>query len=166
MKIVGRALFMMALISFAEVTNAQVVLPPRGQEAGLRDNVFGLGLFGGAATGLGLIFRHHLPSSISYQITGGIIKANDRLSYDIGVEVQYDLVRGPSNRYFVGGGFGYYYSGVSDNEMSAPGRLAIGIGGEFVLTPGMHTIVELMFTYFTDGTILPLPQLGFHYYFY
>jgi len=42
----------------------------------------------------------------------------------------------------------------------------LGVGGEFLVTPGLHATTELFFTYFTDGTILPLPQLGFHYYFY
>ncbi|MEK9137172.1 MAG: hypothetical protein AAB393_08620 [Bacteroidota bacterium] len=145
---------------------AQVVLPDKGQEPGLRENVFGLGLWGGATTGLGLSFRHHLPSQLSYQVTGGIIKVDEKLSYDIGVEAQFDLVRSSSNRFFVGGGFGHYYSGKNGNDMNAPTRLGLGIGGEFAVTPGIHTTVELMFTYFSDGNVLPLPQIGFHYYFY
>jgi hypothetical protein len=160
-----------ALLFFLAVVNvialhAQVVLPQRGQERDLHDNVFGLGLFGGAGTGLGISFRHHLPSSMSYQITGGIIKANETLSYDIGGEGQYDLVRTSSNRFFVGGGVGYYYSGRSENELEAPGRLCLGLGGEIAVSPGIHGTIELMFTYFTNGNVLPLPQVGFHYYFY
>lgn len=146
--------------------NAQVVLPERDEPVP-GESVFGLGLFGGAASGLGLSFRHHLPATISYQITGGIVKINERLSYDIGGEVQFDLARSPNSRFFIAGGLGYYYSGKSDgNEMEAPARAALGIGGEFAVSTGIHTTVEAMFTYFSDGTVLPLPQLGFHYYFY
>ena len=162
--------FTYALILLALVTSmlsAQVVLPERKGETGLRENVFGLGVAGGAATGVGLSFRHHLPAVWSYQVTGGIIKVNDKLSSAVGVELQYDLVRGATNRFFAGGGIGYYYSGPSSgNELDAPGRLGLGVGGEFLVTPGLHATTELFFTYFTDGTILPLPQLGFHYYFY
>jgi hypothetical protein len=143
------------------------VLPDRGRDASLRENVFGLGLFGGPASGLGLSFRHHLPSPFSYQITGGIIKVDQRLSYDLGFEAQYDLVRGPASRFFVSGGTGYFYSGKHGwNDMDAPGRLGLGVGGELALASGIHSTLELLFTYFTDGTVLPLPQFGFHYYFY
>ena len=154
------------MISTVSASHAQVILPERGREPGLHESVFGLGLWGGPATGLGLSFRHHLPSQLSYMVTGGIIKVDEKLSYDIGLDIQFDLARGLSNRFFVAGGFGYYYSGKNGNEMDAPSRLAIGIGGEFAVTPGIHTTIEAMFTYFSDGNVLPLPQLGFHYYFY
>ncbi len=151
----------------ASTLYAQAVLPDRGREAGLRENVFGLGLFGGPASGLGLSFRHHLPSPFSYQITGGILKVDERLSYDLGFEAQYDLVRGPASRFFVSGGTSYFYSGKhGHNDMDAPGRIGFGVGGELALASGIHTTLGLLFTYFTDGTVLPLPQFGFHYYFY
>jgi len=148
--------------------HAQVVPPSKDRPPGLGESVFGLGLFGGPATGLGLSFRHHLPHSVSYQITGGIVNVSDRLSYDIGTELQYDLARSASNRFYVGGGLSYFHSSKTGgtNEMKAPGRLGLGVGGEFAVDPGIHTMLDLMFTYFTDGTILPLPQLGFYYYFY
>jgi len=158
---------LIALTCFlALCANSQVVLPERSQEPGLHESVFGLGVWGGPATGVGLSFRHHLPSQLSYMVTGGIIKVDERLSYDIGVEAQFDLARTASNRFFVAGGFGHYYSGKNENEMKAPTRLGIGIGGEFAVTPGIHTTFEVIFTYFSDGNVLPLPQIGFHYYFY
>jgi hypothetical protein len=167
MKRLSCVLFAAIVLLSAAMVNGQVILPERGQERALRENVFGLGLFGGPTTGFGLSFRHHLPSPFSYQITGGIIKVGDRLSYDIGIEGQYDLVRGPTSRFFVGGGGGYYYSGkTSHNDMDGPARIGLGIGGEMAVATGIHTTLELMFTYFSDATVLPLPQLGFHYYFY
>ena len=38
---------------------SQAVLPERGRDGGLRENVYGLGLAAGAASGIGLSFRHH-----------------------------------------------------------------------------------------------------------
>jgi hypothetical protein len=155
------------LVLMAATSFGQAVLPEGGQRTSLDHNVFGLGLFGGPATGVGLSFRHHLASPVSYQITGGIIKISDKLSYDIGGEVQYDLARPTGNRFFVMGGLGYYYAGKDDgNEMSGPARLGLGLGGEFGTSTAFNVTVEAVFTYFTDGTVLPLPQLGFHYYFY
>jgi hypothetical protein len=49
--------------------------------------------------------------------------------------------------------------------MEGPGRLGFGMGGELYASSGIHTTLELLFTYFDDGTVLPLPQLAFHYYF-
>jgi hypothetical protein len=142
-------------------------MPDREREPGLRTNVFGLGLAAGSASGMGLSFRHHLPSVASYQITGGIIKVDDRLSYSLGAELQFDLARGPVSRFFVGGGAAYFYSGTSShNEMVGPARLGVGIGGEYAGGAGLHVIGDLMFTYFSDGTVLPLPQIGVFYYFY
>lgn len=146
---------------------AQVIMPEPGREPGLRTNVFGLGLAVGAASGAGLSFRHHLPSVVSYQLTGGIIKVNERLSYSMGAELQFDLARGHVSRFFVGGAAAYYYSGsTSHNEMDGPARLGIGIGGEYAGGSGLHVIGDLMFTYFSDGNVLPLPQIGIFYYFY
>jgi len=145
----------------------QAVLPDRGGATGLRQSVFGLGLAAGMVSGIGLSFRHHLPSVFSYQITGGIVKPGDKLSYAIGAEVQFDLVRSPSTRFFVAGGAGYYYSGTSShNDVEGPGRFGAGVGGEIAIGGGFHVSGELMFSYFTDGSVLPLPQAGIHYYFY
>ena len=146
---------------------AQVVLPEKGREGGVRENVFGLGLSVGAATGIGLSFRHHLPGSWSYEITGGVIKVDDKTSYAIGGEIQYDLVRATASRFFVAGGMGYYYGGRGQgNTIEGPVRVGLGIGGELPLASGFHVSGELLFTYFSDATILPLPQLGVYYYFY
>lgn len=145
---------------------AQVVMPERDAASDMKKSVFGLGFSGGPASGLGLSFRHHLPSIVSYQIIGGIIKVDDRMSYSIGAEVQVDLARSEVVRFFAAGGVSYFYTGrTSHNDMDGPGRLGVGLGGELYAGTGVHTALELLFTYFNDGTVLPLPQLGFHYYF-
>ena len=145
---------------------AQTSMPDRSRPAGFRDDVLGLGFTAGPAGGLGISFRHHLRTPFSYQITGGIIKADKRLMYDLGAEIQYDFSRSPDARYYVGGATGYFFSGqTARNDMAGPGRLGFGLGGEFTVSPTLCGAVELLFTYFTDGTILPLPQAGIYYYF-
>jgi len=155
-------------VAFAAASlRAQVVLPEKGGERGVRENVFGLGLAAGAATGIGLSFRHHLPGSWSYEVTGGIIKVDDKTSYAVGGEIQYDLVRATASRFFVAGGMGYYYGGRGGgNTIEGPVRVGLGIGGELPLSTGFHVSGELLFTYFSDATVLPLPQFGVYYYFY
>jgi len=154
------------LIVGGGVVQAQVVVPQPGEVASLEQSVFGLGLFGGPVSGIGLSFRHHLPVPVSYQITGGIVKIDEKLSYSIGGEVQYDLIAAEAFRFFAVAGVGYYYSGENRNEMEAPARGGIGIGGEVEAYSGIHFLGEMLFTFFSDGTILPLPQVGFYYYFY
>jgi hypothetical protein len=162
--------FMRIVIAFALLfatssgLRAQVEMPS-SQSTRIHQNVFGLGFFGGASGGFGLSFRHHLPSPLSYQITGGILKVGGKLRSDIGGEVHYDLARGTGTRFFVAGGLAYYYSGDGGNEMKAPTRGGFGLGGEWVMSGGLHFLAEGMFTFFSDGTILPLPQIGFFYYF-
>ncbi len=156
----------LCVVSYALSTHAQVVLPDREAAGGLRQHVFGLGVFVGPSSGLGLSFRHHLPSTVSYQLTGGIVKIDDRLQYAVGGEVQLDLSRTSGTRFFIAGALGYYYAGSADrNEMAGPGRIGLGLGGEMFAGGGFHAAVELLFTYFSDGTVLPLPQFGLYYYF-
>jgi hypothetical protein len=162
-----RIVLVMILLSLlCGVARTQVAIPDKKGGTGFREEVMGLGLFAGPASGLGVSFRHHLRIPLSYQVTAGIIKVDDRLLYDLGGEVQFDLSRGEGSRFFVVGGFGYYYAGrSSNNEMKAPGRLGLGAGAELGISPAVGATVELLFTCFTDGTVLPLPQAGIFYYF-
>jgi hypothetical protein len=103
---------------------------------------------------------------VSYQVTGGIVKTDGKLRSDIGVELQYDLARNDRSRFYVAGGFSYFYSGRNgNNEMDAPNRGGIGIGGEWTMNGGLHMLGDVLFTFFADGSVLPLPQVGFYYYF-
>jgi hypothetical protein len=155
------------LIILATPVRAQVVAPSPGTDHPLRQSLFGLGIFGGPAGGLGISFRHHLPSIFSYQITGGIINVDDKLKYDVGLEAQFDLVRGPQGRFYAAGASSYFFSGKNGiNEIEGPGRVGLGVGYELFIGGGFHATGELLFTYFTDNTVLPLPQLGIFYYFY
>jgi hypothetical protein len=161
-----KGLFLL-LVVCASVSQGQVVAPSAQTDQPLRQSLFGLGLFGGPAGGFGISFRHHLPHTFSYQVTGGIINVDDKLKYDIGVEVQFDLVRGAGGRFFAAGAASYFFTGEGGvNEMEGPGRAGLGIGGEVFIGSGFHASGDLMFTYFSDGTVLPLPQVGIFYYFY
>ena len=154
------------LATMGRPARAQVVVPDTNQPTKLGKTVYGLGFSAGAGTGLGVSFRHHIPSEFSYQIVAGIIKVDTKLHYDIGLEAQFDLVRGDWTRFFAGGGLSYFYSGESGNSLNGPFRVALGVGGEFSTIRLVHFTLEGMFTYFSDGTILPLPQVSIHYYFF
>jgi hypothetical protein len=161
-------LVLAALAGFAATVQAQAVLPEKGKDGGLRTGVFGLGFSAGPVSGVGLSFRHHLPGSFSYQLAGGIIKVDNTTAYAIGVEGQYDLIRNATSRFYAALGTGFYHSGNgSHNDLAGPWRIGIGIGDELaIVSSGFHVSGELLFSYFNDGTVLPLPQIGVHYYFY
>jgi len=146
---------------------SQAVLPQRGHDGGLTENVYGLGLALGAASGVGLSFRQHFPGYVSYSLVGGIIKVDNETSYDFGGELQYDFIRAQGVRFFAAAAAGYFYSGGRrGNDLEAPGRIGVGVGGEVPVQGGFHISGELLFTFFSDGNVLPLPQVGMHYYFY
>jgi hypothetical protein len=155
------------IVAFTVPARSQAVLPQRGHDGGLTENVYGLGLALGAASGVGLSFRQHFPGYVSYQLIGGIIKVDRETSYDFGGELQYDFIRGQGVRFFAAAAAGYYYSGGKrGNDLDAPGRFGMGIGGEVPVQGGFHISGEILFTFFSDGNVLPLPQVGMHYYFY
>ena len=153
--------------------SALLCVPLRAQTAtsglsraeNLNQTVFGLGFSAGWASGIGLSFRAHLPSKSSLQVVFGIIRTSDKLSASIGGEYQYDLVRGGTSRFFAGAAMCYEYYGKDQNEVNGPIRTGLGIGGEFNIQESLHVTVEGMFTFFSDGRVIPLPQAALHYYF-
>ena len=155
------------LTVYAVPARSQAVLPERWREGGLRENVYGLGLAVGACSGIGISFRQHFPGLVSYQFIGGILKVDTQTSYAFGAELQYDFVRGAGVRFFAAGALGYYYSGDRrGNDIEAPGRIGAGIGAEVPIQGGFQISGEMLFTFFSDGNVLPLPQVSMHYYFY
>jgi len=133
----------------------------------VRQSVFGLGLSAGAASGFGLSFRHHLPGTTSYQVVGGIIRVDRKTHYSLGGELQFDLSHGEQSRFFGDFASCYSFSGSDGtNDLSGPFRLGAGFGWEWMASGALHMSGELLFTYFSDGTVLPLPQLAAHYYFF
>jgi len=129
-------------------------------------SVYGLGFAGGPASGVGISFRDHFPSKVSLQLVFGILKDNVNTFVSTGAELQYDLVRGSSTRFYFGPAFGYFFEGSKTNSFRAPTRVGIGLGGEFNLRDALHFSIEGMFVFFSDGAIIPLPQASVHYYFY
>ena len=150
----------------ASVASAQVSTSGLSKATSLGKTVYGLGFSGGPASGIGLSFRAHMPSKISFQAVLGIIKTQSKLMMSAGAEFQYDLVRGDATRFYFVGTTGYFYSGDGSNSVSGPFRLGAGIGGEFQVRDALHASLEGLFVYSSDGTILPLPQLSIHYYFF
>lgn len=148
-------------MSYAQVAVSNV----KGDAFG--KSVYGLGFSGGPASGIGGSYRYHTEGKSSLQAVFGIFKPkNTDTFYSFGAEFQQDLTRSNSARFFFGMASSFIYNGSGGNKYSAPYRFGAGLGGEFLLQDAVHFTFEGLFTYFSDGTILPLPQLAIHYYFY
>jgi hypothetical protein len=129
--------------------------------------IHGLGFSGGAASGAGISYRYHTQGNSSIQGIVGVFKPKTTDTfYSFGAEFQQDLTRSNSARFYVGLASCYVYNGSGTNKYMAPFRAGLGLGGEFLLQDAVHFTFQGLFTYFSDGTILPLPQLAIHYYFY
>lgn len=144
---------------------AQVSASGLSHAQGLGKTVYGLGFSAGWASGVGISFRAHAPSNSSYEAVFGIIKTSEKLSLSLGAEYQYDLVRGPLSRFFACTAMSYVYYGHHSNEVKGPFRLGVGVGGEFKLQDALHCNLQGLFVFFSDGRVIPLPQIGLHYYF-
>ncbi len=163
-----RTLALISVISLLliSISNAQVTTSGLSRAEDLSKPVYGLGFSAGWASGIGLSFRSHLPSKSSLQAVFGIIKTSEKLSMSLGAEYQYDLVRNNTTRFFIVSGLSYFYYGVHSNEVSGPFRFGAGIGGEFQVQDALHVSVEGVFVFFSDGRVIPLPQIAAHYYFF
>ena len=160
-------LVIVLIVAGAAACVAQVSLPNQDQKQQFSRSIFGLGVSASFVNGFGFSFRHHLPSEISYQVGFGIIKTASNLLYNLGGEMQYDITRSGDTRFYACGGLGYFYAGESgSNDLSGPFRVGVGVGGELRKIESFHLSGGLMITYFSDGTIWPLPELSAHYYFY
>jgi hypothetical protein len=145
---------------------AQVAVSNAKSEA-FGNSVHGLGFSGGAVSGVGFSYRYHTAGKSSIQGVIGIFKPKTTDTfYSLGAEFQQDLTRTNSARFFFGVASSFIYTGSGANNYAAPFRAGVGLGGEFLLQDAVHFTFEGLFTYFSDGTILPLPQLAIHYYFY
>jgi hypothetical protein len=158
---IGTTLILLVSISTAQVNTSRL---SRAED--LTEPVYGLGFSAGWASGIGLSFRSHFPSKSSLQAVFGIIKTSDKLSMCIGAEYQFDLVRSNTTRFFIVSAMSYFYHGVKTNEVTGPFRFGAGIGGEFQVQEALHVSVEGLFVFFSDGRVIPLPQIAAHYYFF
>ena len=153
-------------VIFVLISPAQITTSGLSKAEDLSKPVYGLGLSAGWASGVGLSFRTHFPSKSSLQAVFGIIKTSDKLAMSVGGEYQYDLVRSNSTRFFIAGTMAYFYHGKETNEVAGPFRMGGGIGGEFQVQQSLHVTLEGIFVYFSDGRVIPLPQIAAHYYFF
>lgn len=159
-------LLCMLMILYISPSRSQVAVSNVKGEA-FDQSVHGLGFSGGPASGVGISYRYHLASKSSLQGVFGVFKPKSSDTfYSFGTEFQQDLTRSSSARFFFAGASSYIYNGTGANNYSAPFRAGIGLGGEFLLQDAVHFSFQGLFTYFSDGTILPLPQMSIHYYFY
>jgi hypothetical protein len=158
-------LFLLTLLSYQNSVSQVAVSDAKGEAFG--QSVHGLGFTGGPASGVGVSYRYHLASKSSLQGVVGVFKPKSSDTfYSFGAEFQQDLTRTGSARFFFALASSYIYNGTGANNYSAPFRAGAGLGGEFLLQDAVHFTFQGLFTYFSDGTILPLPQLAIHYYFY
>ncbi len=151
---------------FISISLAQITTSGLSKAEDLSKPVYGLGLSAGWGSGVGLSFRSHFPSKSSLQAVFGIIKTSDKLLMSVGGEYQYDLVRSNATRFFIVGTIAYFYNGTGSNEVQGPFRMGAGVGGEFHVQEALHISVEGVFVFFSDGRVIPLPQIAAHYYFF
>jgi hypothetical protein len=134
-----------------------------------KQSYFGVGAQLGLASGSGISVRHSWPNGLTLEGTAFFFSTG-RPIWNFGAEVQYLLSSSDKDRLYALGGVGFYYNGgtASQNTLSSPTRIGVGIGYEWFVSNQMSVSAELPFTVFLGtGTVsvLPLPQIQFMYYF-
>ena len=152
---------------------AQTDPTPEGPAAseGHNDLYYAIGLQASLLSGTGLSGRVVIKDKFTIQASTFIIALSDLTHFNIGVEGQYAFSKGSVGRLYGLLGSGYYLTTKSDtakpgNRIAEPFRIGLGVGGDLLASKNFAFDGSLAFHWFVaSGKVLPLPSIGFHYYF-
>lgn len=158
-----------------ELGRAQVDPAPLPDEPGIEpaksEIYYGIGLNASLLSGAGLSARMMIGERYGVQLTTFVLALNSLTHFNIGVEGQYTFTQGEVGRLYGLVGGGYYLTTKSDttkpgNRIAEPARLGLGVGGDLYMVGNLAVDGSLAFHWFmATGKVLPLPSIGFHYYF-
>ena len=132
---------------------------------------YAIGLQGSLLSGAGLSGRVVLQDRYTIQLSTFIIALSDLTHFNVGLEGQYTFTQGGTGRLYGLVGGGYYLTTRSDtarpgNRIAEPVRVGLGVGGDILASKNFAFDGSLAFHWFVaTGKVLPLPTVGFHYYF-
>jgi len=185
MKIIA-GLFLIGLVtaSSISISNAQTSTSADTTNSSiLSRSVFGIGAHFSPLSGAGVSFRHHLPGRLSYMLTGYVYKASDEITYNIGLELQYDIFIRERVRFYALAGVSHWYDVMREtaynditnstytymgsNTFGGPDRLGAGIGLETNLIGESLclSISGALVSFQPTGDLIIYPAGAIHYYF-
>lgn len=135
------------------------------------DLYYAIGLQASLLSGAGLSGRMVIQDRYTIQLSTFIIALSSLTHFNVGVEGQYAFTKGSVGRLYGLLGSGYYLTTKSDttkpgNRIAEPFRVGLGVGGDLLVSKNFAFDGSLAFHWFTaTGKVLPLPSVGFHYYF-
>ena len=137
-----------------------------------RETLWAIGLHGGLLSGMGLGLRMNYSQRFGFQLVGGAMTWKDKFVYSVGFEGQFDFDTAKRSRLYALAAVGFYDNGEEepkpgdeDKRLKGPLRAGLGVGYEWAVSDKMVLMANGAFTYFSNGSFLPLPQLGIFYYF-
>lgn len=149
-----------------------------GREYYMHKAHWGVGAQAGLMSGMGVGVRFHPLGRFGVQLAGGVL-AGDKTMASVGFEGQFDLDWRDRSRFFAFVGMGYYTNGEDeltvadgtwepgkeDPRLKSPFRAGVGLAYEWDISNTLIFTGSIGFTYFSEGTFLPLPQIGLYYLF-
>jgi hypothetical protein len=157
------AMTMMLALSIVYPAQAQLT---EHEDYYLTKSHWGVGLQAGLLSGSGISIRFHPHTRYGFELNAGAWKGGDNLIASFGAEAQYDFDWSGRNRFYGFVGLGYYQNGKDDpDDLKGPFRAGFGAGYDWDISSAVIFSAELGVTWFTDGIILPLPQIGISYLF-
>ena len=138
---------------------------------------FGVGAQAGLMSGMGLGVRVHPAGRMSVQLAGGALSGGEAVTASVGIEGQFDFDWRDRSRFYGFVGMGYYTNGENeltleesqagkeDPRLKSPFRAGLGLGYEWDISNVLIFSASVVFTYFSQGQFLPLPQFGLYYMF-
>ena len=140
---------------------------------------WGVGAQAGLLSGMGVGVRYHPLGRFQVQLAGGAISGGEGLAAAVGIEGQLDFDWRDRSRFYGFVGMGYYTNGEEeltvaagtwepgkeDPRLDSPFRAGVGLGYEWDISHTLIFSASVAFTYFSEGTFLPLPQAGVYYLF-
>ncbi|MBI5647158.1 MAG: hypothetical protein HY962_09530 [Ignavibacteriae bacterium] len=129
-------------------------------------DLWAAGVHAGFLSGMGLSARFHPQGRFAVQLTGGGFKSGKVSTYSFGLEGQFDFDNVGRSRFYGYLGTGLYsWKDNGTEKLDGEWRAGIGLAYEWEVSKKLIFCANGAITYFSDGSVYPMPQIGLFYYF-
>ncbi|HEY3875941.1 MAG TPA: outer membrane beta-barrel protein [Candidatus Kapabacteria bacterium] len=175
-RLVAVPIILIAIFSTASRSQTGATAEDSLGQTAISKTIYGLGLNFSTLSGLGVSGKIHFDHHLSAMVTGYVSKSSDETYYNLGLELQYDLMVRDRTRLYAMAGYshwydnsgydsyddGYVYSPPATDHFGAGFGLELNFISDDLCIDGSVALVSNQ----PSGDLTIYPAIGTHYYFW